>query len=193
MRKILLLIQLSFCLSSNSLGFIITSATAEEFRKAQESNYNFFIDMNSMHKRNCMELLKKEIGRCYIQEDDYEVEYVGWINEMNLCILKIIDYNNEDLYFVNCKDCMIQKLLSNISISSSGYIATYDIPSGDNYRGIQIYRNRNGKIKLIETLKSKEWFPISMYWLNSDELIIKAKLFDDSNSFVYKRLKFHLR
>lgn len=193
MRKILLLIQLSFCLSSNSLGFIITSATAEEFRKAQESNYNFFIDMNSMHKRNCMELLKKEIGRCYIQEDDYEVEYVGWINEMNLCILKIIDYNNEDLYLVNCKDCMIQKLLSNISISSSGYIATYDIPSGDNYRGIQIYRNRNGKIKLIETLKSKEWFPISMYWLNSDELIIKAKLFDDSNSFVYKRLKFHLR
>lgn len=193
MRKILLLIQLSFCLSSNSLGFIITSATAEEFRKAQESNYNFFIDMNSMHKRNCMELLKKEIGRCYIQEDGYEVEYVGWINEMNLCILKIIDYNNEDLYLVNCKDCMIQKLLSNISISSSGYIATYDIPSGDNYRGIQIYRNRNGKIKLIETLKSKEWFPISMYWLNSDELIIKAKLFDDSNSFVYKRLKFHLR
>lgn len=193
MRKILLLIQLSFCLSSNSLGFIITSATAEEFKKAQESNYNFFIDMNSIHKGNCLELLKQEISRCYTRKDDYEIEYVGWINEMNLCILKIIDYNNENLYLVNCKDYLIQKLLSNISISSSGYIATYDIPSGDNYRGIQIYRNRNGKIKLIETLKSKEWFPISMYWLNSDELIIKAKLFDDSNSFVYKRLKFHLR
>lgn len=75
MRKVLLLMQLVFCLSSNAFGFIITSATAEEFKKAQESNYNIFIDMNSMHKRNCMELLKKEISRCYIQEDDYEIEY----------------------------------------------------------------------------------------------------------------------
>ena len=189
MRKVLLVMQLVFCLSSNAFGFIITSATAEEFKKAQESNYNIFIDMNSMHKRNCMELLKKEISRCYIQEDDYEIEYVGWINEMNLCILKIIDCNNEDLCLVNCKGYLIQKLLSNISISSSGYIATYDIPSGDNYRGIQIYKNRNSKIKLIETLKSKGWFPISMYWLNSDKLIIKARLFDDPNSFVYKRLE----
>ena len=64
---------------------------------------------------------------------------------MNLCILKIIDCNNEDLCLVNCKGYLIQKLLSNISISSSGYIATYDIPSGDNYRGIQIYKNRNSR------------------------------------------------
>lgn len=163
----------------------------EEYVRAKNSSYNLKMDTCT---KNCIsnEMIisfKKKINLPV--NDIISVSCENKESYYNIYIFKISDYNSEELWLYNVNNKTYLRILSNVIFSLNGFILSYDVPSSDKYEGVEIYKIKDGGYEQILKLKNKEWFPVRIYWLDTENVIIKARYFENSlDNEVYYRLHF---
>ena len=187
-----------FALGNNCTHqYRIDKIKESKFLSLKRKSQNVFLNLVSIKKGKTFISLPLKNGKSVtlkdtLTEEDYgmvKYDYIGELQLLNVYVIEVIYIVGSELWLINKTDGWTTKALKFLSATKK-YVATYDIPENDEYKGIEVFEGRNDKLIKLFTIK-KNWFPDEIIWDSDNSFIVKAKSLDNYKVNLYFRISLY--